>query len=36
VAKYHSIRDEVLDLIAELRVGDALPAERALSQSWSV
>jgi GntR family transcriptional regulator len=29
--KYHSIRDEVRDLVAALDVGDALPAERALA-----
>jgi GntR family transcriptional regulator len=36
VAKYHSIRGEVLDLIAELHVGDALPPERTLAQRFAV
>ncbi|HEY8473137.1 MAG TPA: GntR family transcriptional regulator [Natronosporangium sp.] len=35
-AKYHSIRDEILDLIAELRVGDALPPERVLAPRFGV
>ncbi|PZF85265.1 GntR family transcriptional regulator [Jiangella anatolica] len=36
MAKYHSIRDEILDLVAELSVGDALPAERALAPRFGV
>ncbi len=35
-AKYHSIRDEILDLIAELDVGDALPPERTLAPQFGV
>jgi len=35
-AKYHSIRDEILDLIAELNVGDALPPERTLAPQFGV
>jgi len=35
-AKYHSIRDEVLDLVAELAVGDALPPERTLAPRFGV
>lgn len=35
-AKYHSIRDEILDLIADLSVGDALPPERALAPQFEV
>ncbi len=35
-AKYHSIRDEILDLIAELAVGDALPPERSLAPRFGV
>lgn len=34
--KYHSIRDEILDLIAELAVGDALPPERTLAPQFDV
>lgn len=36
VAKYHSIRDEILDLVADLSVGDALPPERALAPRFGV
>jgi len=36
VAKYHSIRDEILDLVAELSVGDALPPERMLAPRFGV
>lgn len=36
MAKYHSIRDEILDLVAELEVGDALPAERTLAPQLGV
>ncbi|PSL02516.1 GntR family transcriptional regulator [Haloactinopolyspora alba] len=36
MAKYHSIRDEILDLVAELGVGDALPPERALAPRFGV
>lgn len=35
-AKYHSIRDEILDLIAEFKVGDALPPERTLAPRFGV
>lgn len=35
-AKYHSIRDEILDLVAELGVGDALPPERTLAPRFGV
>lgn len=35
-AKYHSIRDEILDLVAELSVGDALPPERVLATRFEV
>ncbi|MGH8823597.1 MAG: GntR family transcriptional regulator [Jiangellaceae bacterium] len=35
-AKYHSIRDEILDLVAELAVGDALPPERTLAPRFGV
>jgi GntR family transcriptional regulator len=35
-AKYHSIRDEILDLIEELAVGDALPPERELAARFQV
>lgn len=35
-AKYHSIRDEILDLLGELAVGDALPPERELSVRFGV
>jgi GntR family transcriptional regulator len=35
-AKYHSIRDEILDLVAELNVGDALPPERTLAPRFGV
>jgi GntR family transcriptional regulator len=35
-AKYHSIRDEILDLVAELKVGDALPPERTLAPKLGV
>lgn len=35
-AKYHSIRDEILDLIEELAVGDALPPERVLAPRFHV
>lgn len=34
--KYHSIRDEVRDLIAALGVGDALPPERTLAVDFGV
>lgn len=36
MAKYHSIRDEILDLVAELDVGDALPPERTLAPRFGV
>lgn len=36
MAKYHSIRDEILDLIEEMDVGEALPPERLLSQRFHV
>jgi GntR family transcriptional regulator len=36
VIKYHSVRDEVRDLVAGLEVGDALPAERGLAASLGV
>lgn len=36
MAKYHSIRDEILDLIAEMDVGDALPPERTLAPRFAV
>jgi GntR family transcriptional regulator len=35
-AKYHSIRDEILDLIEALAVGDALPPERVLAARFQV
>lgn len=35
-AKYHSIRDEILDLVSEMDVGDALPPERALAPQLAV
>lgn len=35
-AKYHSIRDEILDLVTELSVGDALPPERVLAPRLEV
>jgi GntR family transcriptional regulator len=35
-AKYHSIRDEILDLVEELEVGDALPPERVLAPRFAV
>lgn len=35
-AKYHSIRDEILDLVEELDVGDALPPERVLAPRFAV
>jgi GntR family transcriptional regulator len=35
-AKYHSIRDEILDLVEELNVGDALPPERVLAPRFAV
>jgi GntR family transcriptional regulator len=35
-AKYHSIRDEILDLVEELAVGDALPPERVLAPRFGV
>lgn len=35
-AKYHSIRDEILDLVSELTVGDALPPERVLAPQLAV
>lgn len=35
-AKYHSIRDQILDLIDELEVGDALPPERVLAPRFEV
>lgn len=35
-AKYHSIRDEILDLVEELDVGDALPPERVLAPRFGV
>lgn len=35
-AKYHSIRDSILDLVAELSVGDALPPERVLAIRFGV
>jgi GntR family transcriptional regulator len=35
-AKYHSIRDEILDLVADLNVGDALPPERTLAPKFGV
>ncbi len=35
-AKYHSIRDEIRDLIADLQVGDALPPERSLASELGV
>ena len=34
--KYHSIRDEIRDLIADLDVGEALPPERALATELGV
>lgn len=34
--KYLSIRDQILDLIAEMDVGDALPPERALAPQFGV
>ncbi|WP_222851349.1 GntR family transcriptional regulator [Phytoactinopolyspora mesophila] len=34
--KYHSIRDKILDLIAEMDVGDALPPERTLAPEFGV
>lgn len=34
--KYHSVRDEVRDLVNGLEVGDALPAERLLATELSV
>lgn len=36
MAKYHSIRDKILDLVAELSVGDALPPERSLAPRFGV
>lgn len=35
-AKYHSIRDEILDLVEALAVGDALPPERVLAPRFGV
>ncbi|HLU45020.1 MAG TPA: GntR family transcriptional regulator [Natronosporangium sp.] len=35
-AKYHSIRDQILDLLDELEVGDALPPERVLAPRFGV
>lgn len=35
-AKYHSIRDQILDLLDELEVGDALPPERVLAPRFEV
>lgn len=36
MAKYHSIRDEILDLIEGMDVGDALPPERTLAPRFAV
>ncbi|HEU0041221.1 MAG TPA: GntR family transcriptional regulator [Jiangellaceae bacterium] len=36
MAKYHSIRGEILDLVAEMEVGDALPPERTLAPRFEV
>jgi GntR family transcriptional regulator len=35
-AKYHSIRDEILDLLDGLDIGDALPPERVLAPRFNV
>ncbi|MGH3659447.1 MAG: GntR family transcriptional regulator [Micromonosporaceae bacterium] len=35
-SKQERIRDRVLDLVESLRVGEALPSERALSSQWRV
>lgn len=35
-AKYLSIRDQILDLIAEMEVGEALPPERTLAPQFGV
>lgn len=35
-AKYLSVRDQILDLIAEMEVGEALPPERALAPQFGV
>lgn len=36
MAKYHSIRDEILDLIGGMEVGDVLPPERTLAPRFEV
>lgn len=36
MAKYLSIRDEILDLVDEMAVGDALPPERTLAPQFGV